>query len=198
MTLAVSVMTMMNGAHQKPMLLCQLKSRALPRSRRSGTVTARTARRLHARGHQRNSPLIPSPRNARLQTPVTGRPRSREPSQRCQSSTTCRTSWVREPGPSTAPVKGCMNRVASRPKPTRTVAWGSDRSTIVLARSPPRASWAAATSVVRLTREALDVGGGTVRRLRSARSTSWGSKASSTPVPAMIRITVPAVRPVSR
>ena len=49
----VAVSTMITGAHQKPIALCQLKSRALPRSPDRNTVTAETCFTVHWRGHQR-------------------------------------------------------------------------------------------------------------------------------------------------
>ena len=121
MTAPVSVITISAGAHQIPIELCQLKSRARPESRRLGTATARSEPGRFERGHQRNTPLIAMPRNARLATPVNGRPISREPSQRCQSSTAWSAAPSLEPLPRTAPEYGSTYNALSRPNPTRTL-----------------------------------------------------------------------------
>src|SRR5688572_21519546 len=73
----LAVRTMSTADDQKPMTLCQLKSRALPRACQSNTATVRSRVPVHVRGHQRKTPLMASPRNARLLAPVMARPRAR-------------------------------------------------------------------------------------------------------------------------
>ena len=77
MTAPVAVSTMRIGAHQKPMTLCQLKSRARPVLVRLKNRIAVTCCGSHLCGHHRNSPVTARPRNARLETPVSDRPVSR-------------------------------------------------------------------------------------------------------------------------
>jgi hypothetical protein len=47
MTMAVKVSTISTGAHQNPITLCQLKSRALPRRPERNHVTADTCFAVH-------------------------------------------------------------------------------------------------------------------------------------------------------
>jgi hypothetical protein len=95
-------------ADQKPMVLCQLKSRARPCWPLVNQVTARREARDHARGHQSTTPETTMNRNARLAAPVTAFPVSRRgplaASQRCQSVTARKNARTPcEPWPTTAP-----------------------------------------------------------------------------------------------
>src|SRR5712664_4077749 len=96
MTRPVRVTTRSTGAHQMPITLCQLKSRARPRRLASKRVTRRSAALVQHRGHQRKAPSETSPRKPRLAAPVIGRPISREPSHRCHSTTSWSMSCTRE------------------------------------------------------------------------------------------------------
>jgi hypothetical protein len=90
MTMPVVVRTMSTGRHQKPITLCQLKSRALPCNPRLNQRVGRIERSVHLRGHHRYRPEMARNRKAVLQTPVMALPTARlspcAPSHRCHSS----------------------------------------------------------------------------------------------------------------
>ena len=69
--------TMITGRVQKPMALCQLKSRALPLSPpRNHAVDLRMGL-VQRRGHQRTRPVSARTRKATLQAPVMALPTAR-------------------------------------------------------------------------------------------------------------------------
>src|SRR5688572_16661124 len=92
------------GAHQKPIVLCQLKSRARAGSLRRNQVTFLTAFKFQFLGHHKSKPLITRNRKPRLDAPVIARATLRlspfAPSQRCQSVTVRKKLLTRgEPSP---------------------------------------------------------------------------------------------------
>src|ERR1700679_2348961 len=64
-------------AHQIPITLCQLKSRARPERPPRNNVTDLTLCHDHRRGIHRNGPESTSIRKPKLQAPVTARPMAR-------------------------------------------------------------------------------------------------------------------------
>src|SRR4051794_28832413 len=119
--------TMKNrGTHaQNPITLCQLKSQAFPDSPPRNNIIAFKCRNDHFFGSQRYRPLTTRNRKSKFEAPVIARPVGRpEPfcaSQRCQSVTDRKNSFVPfDPSPSTAPVYGFTYTVRSRPNPAST------------------------------------------------------------------------------
>src|ERR1044072_4446268 len=138
-------------ADQKPIVLCQLKSRAFDGSQRRNHVTLRTASQLQVRGPHKENPLATRNRNPRLHAPVIARATLRlspfAPSQRCQSVTARKKFRVFcDPSPRIAPVYGFTKIVVSRPKAISAGANGSDFSVTAVGVAP-RASRALVISV---------------------------------------------------
>src|SRR5262245_14456343 len=73
-TVAEYTMTASGTADQKPIVLCQLKSRALPRTLPRNHVTFRMCDHLSDFGHQRYMPLSTTKRNIRFAAPVMALP----------------------------------------------------------------------------------------------------------------------------